>query len=122
MIRSLEDATSESMQRALRARLGEDVGSELLRAHLYSAYQRLAYSAHGARMHLQSASILPRDVAPMPVDEGAVLSLAVALFGTRLDSVAYVPGEHGEREPLQPAPVATRQSRRRELSGTPFFD
>ena len=122
MIRSLEDATSDSTQRALRARLGEDVGSELLCAHLYSAYQRLAYSAHGARMHLQSASILPRDVAPMPVDEGAVLSLAVALFGTRLDAVAYVPSEHGEREPLQPAPVATRQSRRRELSGTPFFD
>jgi hypothetical protein len=122
MIRSFEDATSESTQRALRARLGEDVGSELLCAHLYSAYQRLAYTAHGARMHLQSASILPRDVGPMPVDEGAVLSLAVTLFGTRLDSVAYEPSADGEREPLQRAPVATRLSRRRELPGTPFLD
>ena len=118
MLLTADDATSWRMRSELRARLSSELDDGMLSAHLFSAYQRLAYAAHGDRRQLVPASILARDVPAAPVDEEAVLSLAETLLGTRLDSVVYAPSEHGEREPLCPAPVATRLARRRELVGT----
>jgi hypothetical protein len=118
MLRTADEATAWSMRAELRARLSSELDDEMLGAHLLSAYERLAYSAHGDRRQLVPASILVRDVPAVPVDEEAVLSLAQTLLGTRLDSVAHTPSEHGEREPLRAAPVCTRPMRRRELDGT----
>jgi len=117
MIRTAEEATSWQMRSELRARLASELDDAMLDAHLFSAYQRLAYAAHGDRRHIVPAAILARDVPTVPVDEESVLSLAQNLLGTRLDSVVYTPSEYGEKEPLRAAPVATRQTRRRELGG-----
>jgi hypothetical protein len=117
MIRTAEEAVSWRIRSELRERLGPELDDEMLNAHLLSAFHRLAYAAHGDRRHLVPASILPRDIPTVPVDESALLSLAERLFGS-LNSVAYAPSPHGEREPLCPAPVSTRLTRRSELLGT----
>lgn len=124
MIQTSDDATSSYMRAALRSRLGfgSEMGEEMLCAHLLSAYERLAYSSFGDRRQLAPANILPRQLTAVPVEESDLLSLASTLFGTRLDSVAYTPSEHGEQEPLRAAPVATRESRRRELGGASRLD
>jgi hypothetical protein len=118
MIRTAKEAMSWQMRSELRARLASELDDAMLDAHLFSAYQRLAYAAHGDRRHIVPAAILARDVPTVAVDEESVLSLAQNLLGTRLDSVEYTPSEYGEKEPPRAAPVATRQTRRRELGGT----
>ena len=100
MIRSVDEATSPQMRAALRSRvgLGSEMGDEMLRAHLHSAYERLAYSSFGDRRQLAPANILSRQLTSVPVNDSDLLSLAATLFGTRLDSVAFTPSEHGEQE------------------------
>lgn len=119
MIGSAAEATSRTMREALRARLGlwDGVGDEMICAHLVSAYERLACSSFGDRRQLAPASILPRQLVAVPVEASDAIALAATLFG-RLDTVEYTPTADGVVAPLTSAPIATRQSRRRELEAS----